>query len=36
MQELRKLHKWNDAKPRYELRSLEFGVPAILPLKGPP
>lgn len=36
MRELGKMHKWNNAKPRYELRSLEFGPPAILPLKRPP
>lgn len=36
MRELGKMHKWNGAKPRYELRSLEFGAPAILRLKRPP
>ncbi|KAK7703927.1 hypothetical protein SLS64_008873 [Diaporthe eres] len=36
MRELGKMHKWNKAKPRYELRSLEYGVPVILPLKTPP
>ncbi|KAG8165721.1 hypothetical protein KVR01_004273 [Diaporthe batatas] len=36
MQSLRTMHKWNTAKPRYELRNLEFGTPTILPLKGPP
>lgn len=36
MRELGKMHKWNNAKPRYELRSLEYAVPAILPLKAPP
>lgn len=36
MRELGKMHKWNTAKPRYELRSLEFGPPAVLPLKTPP
>lgn len=36
MRELGKMHKWNGAKPRYELRSLEFGVPAILPHKTTP
>ncbi|KAK2604568.1 hypothetical protein N8I77_007485 [Diaporthe amygdali] len=37
MRELGKLHKWNNARLRYELRSLEFNVPTIVPLKnGPP
>lgn len=36
MRELGKMHKWNTAKPRYELRSLEFGPPTVLPLKTPP
>lgn len=36
MRNLSKMHKWNTAKPRYELRSLEFGPPTILPLKVPP
>ncbi|KAG6364560.1 hypothetical protein INS49_006162 [Diaporthe citri] len=36
MRELGKMHKWNKAKPRYELRSLEYAVPVILPLKTPP
>lgn len=36
MRELGKMHKWNDAKPRYELRSIEYGAPVILPLKTPP
>lgn len=36
MRELGKMHKWNNAKPRYELRSLEFGPPTVLPLKTPP
>jgi hypothetical protein len=36
MRELRKLHKWNGAKPRYVLRGLGFWVPVILPLKTPP
>ncbi|POS81554.1 hypothetical protein DHEL01_v200071 [Diaporthe helianthi] len=36
MQNLSRLHKWDTAKPRYELRSLEFGRPTILPLKFPP
>lgn len=36
MRNLSKMHKWNTAKPRYQLRSLEFGPPTILPLKVPP
>lgn len=36
MRLLGRMHKWNDAKPRYELRSLEFAVPTILPLKAAP
>lgn len=36
MRKLGIMHKWNNSKPRYELRSLEFGPPAILPLKRPP
>ena len=36
MRELRKMHKWNEAKPRYKLRSLEFKVPTISPLKKTP
>lgn len=36
MRELGKMHKWNNAKPRYELRSLQYAVPVILPLNAPP
>lgn len=36
MQQLGRMHKWNGAKPRYELCSLAFGVPAISPLNRTP
>lgn len=36
MRELGKLHNWNGARPRYELRCLDFRAPAILPFKAPP
>lgn len=36
MRTLRCMHKWNIARPRYELVSLEFGAPVILRLKVPP
>lgn len=36
MRELGRMHKWNGAKPRYELCSLAFGVPAISPLNRTP
>lgn len=36
LRELAKLHKWNGAKPRYVLRSLEFRPPVVMPYKAPP
>lgn len=36
MQQLAALHQWEDVKPRYELRSLEFGGPTVGPLRNPP
>lgn len=36
MQQLAALHQWEDVKPRYELRSLEFGGPTVRPLRNPP
>lgn len=36
MRQLGKLHRWEGAKPRYELCSLAFGVPAISPLNRTP
>lgn len=32
MQQLAGLHQWEDVKPRYELRSLEFNIPTMRPL----
>ncbi|KAG6356680.1 hypothetical protein INS49_014554 [Diaporthe citri] len=36
MQALGRLHKWDDVKPSYELRSLEFNGPTIRPSNQPP
>lgn len=36
MRQLGMLHRWEGAKPRYELCSLAFGVPAISPLNRTP
>lgn len=36
MRKLGSLEKWDDVKPRYELRSLEFGCPTVKPLKDQP
>jgi hypothetical protein len=36
MHELRKMHKWNRAKPRYVLRSLEYRTPTIMPFNHGP
>lgn len=36
MQQLAALHQWEDVKPRYELRTLEFESPTIRPLRFQP